>query len=1032
VPLRGKIPEHLSRFSAGWRCVFLAVVAWNGSLALISAQDIPYTVAERPWTEPLGNHRARVHVSAPAEAVAARLPWRRRDRDPEKKAVIVIDATTGQRVKNVLVGRIDRECGEFVFQPSTAPGDYWVYYLPYHYEGWENAPTAVYIAPTSTADPVWAQSQAASVQALTAGQTTGLPVANVVEIQSINDFSRFDPMEVIATRDEMQQLLAAQAGRAYLLFPEDRRYPIRMTDELPRRWIQSGPGTEFHGEADRGEFYAFQLGLFASGQALDDVRLDFGDFLGARGARIPASAARCFNLGGTDWLGRPFKKALGVAQGAVRPLWVGIQVPANAPPGNYTGIVRVRPANAPATELKVTLTVADRVIADAGDSEPWRHSRLRWLDSTIGLDEEVFAPYVPVSVRDRTVAILGRDLTYAGFGLPASIRSSFSRNVDSSDAPPREILAAPMRFTVAGATWTGRAAVVHQSPGVVAWSSQSVSGQLELECSAQLECDGYVNYRLTLRARTDADVSDIALEIPVRKDVATYLMGLGRKGGYRPKEWSWAWDINRANNQLWIGDVNAGLNLKLKDVEDHWDIYNLKQTGLYRDWSNGGRGGCTVREDGDQVIVRAYTGPRHLAAGEELHFNFGLLITPVHALDPAHWDWRHAHSPHSHLSVPEAKAAGVTIVNLHQSEPLNRNINYPFLAVQPLTAYIREAHEAGIKVKLYYTVREQSNYTTEFWALRSLGDEVFLNGPGFHLADQFSDQKSVARDNVGSSWLREHVINGYVPAWHEPLDPGHYDAAVATTGLSRWHNYYLEGINWLIRHTGTDGLYLDGIGYDREIMKRVRKVMQRAKSGSLIDFHSGNNFHAEYGLGSCANQYMELFPCIDSLWFGEGFDYNESPDFYLVEVAGLPYGLFSEMLQDGGNAWRGMLYGMTSRLGWHGDPRAVFKLWDEFGIKEARMIGYWDTSCPVQTNRPDVLATVYRREGRTLVTIASWAKEPVNCHLAINWKELGLDPATARITAPAMEGLQASATYGPGDAIPIQPAKGAFLVLSAR
>ena len=32
-------------------------------------------------------------------------------------------------------------------------------------------------------------------------------------------------------------------------------------------------------------------------------------------------------------------------------------------------------------------------------------------------------------------------------------------------------------------------------------------------------------------------------------------------------------------------------------------------------------------------------------------------------------------------------------------------------------------------------------------------------------------------------------------------------------------------------------LYLDGIGYDREIMKRVRKVMDRARPGCLIDFH---------------------------------------------------------------------------------------------------------------------------------------------------------------------------------------------------
>ena len=46
-----------------------------------------------------------------------------------------------------------------------------------------------------------------------------------------------------------------------------------------------------------------------------------------------------------------------------------------------------------------------------------------------------------------------------------------------------------------------------------------------------------------------------------------------------------------------------------------------------------------------------------------------------------------------------------------------------------------------------------------------------------------------------------------------------------------------------------------------------------------------------------------------------------------------------EMLQKGGNPWRGMVYGMTSRLPWAGDPRPLWKVWDEFGIADARMIG---------------------------------------------------------------------------------------------
>lgn len=1000
----------------------------------LRAGDVPYTVAPAPWTEILGNHRAHIHVSAKSDAVWVHLPWRRRDREPEKKDVIVIDAQTNQRVGNVLAVSLTRESGDLLLQPATAPGDYWVYYLPHHYEGWKNSPTAVYEPPTPPADAAWAKACAPLAEKIRNGSTAGLAAAPVLEFQAVNEFHRFDPMEVVATAAETQALLNAHIGRPWLLFPEDRLHPIRMLDELPLRWIRSGPGDSFHGEAARREFFAFQLGLYAAAQTAEEIAVDFSDLKSPAGHAIPASGLRCTNLGGTDWLGRAFRRTVSVPRGAVQPLWCGVQVASDTAPGTYTGTVTVRAKNLPAMPVQLTLTVTDQLLADGGDSDLWRHARLRWLDSTIGLDDEAPAPFTPVTRDSLTLQLLGRQVRLTEFGFPASLTSTFTRNVDRADGPAQELLAAPIRFTVSGTDWQGRAELAQTAPGAVTWAAQSRSGALTLSYTAKLESDGYINYRLTLRATADTDLADSALEIPLRRAAAPYMMGMGHKGGIRRPDWSWQWDVNHANGLLWIGDINAGLQLRLKHVTDTWDLYNMKQTGPYRDWSNGGRGGCTVREEGDRVVVRAFTGARHLAAGEELHLNFGLLLTPFRPLDPDHWDWRHSHSEHSHLSVADAKAAGARIVTIHQSDPINRHINYPFLFADELTAYTREAHAAGLKVKLYYTVREQTNYTAEFWALRSLGDEVFLNGPGFHLADHFTEKKGDASPKVGSSWLREHAISGYVPAWHDPLGPGHYDAAIATTSLSRWHNYYLEGINWLMRHTRADGMYLDGIGYDREIMKRVRKVMQRAKPGSLIDFHSGNNFHPEYGLNSPMNQYLELFPFMDSLWMGEGYDYqNETPDYWLVEIAGLPFGLYSEMLQSGGHPWRGMLYGMSNRLGWGTcDPRSLWRFWDEFGIKQARMIGYWDETSPVKTNRADVLATVYHRPDRTLVAVGSWSKEDVSLILAIDWRALGLDPAKVKITAPAIEGLQTAVTYTATDKIPIPANTGALLVLSDR
>jgi len=146
-----------------------------------------------------------------------------------------------------------------------------------------------------------------------------------------------------------------------------------------------------------------------------------------------------------------------------------------------------------------------------------------------------------------------------------------------------------------------------------------------------------------------------------------------------------------------------------------------------------------------------------------------------------------------------------------------------------------------------------------------------------------------------------------------------------------------------------------------------------------------------------------------------------------------------EMLQDGGNPWRGMVFGMTARLPWAGDPRPLWKVWDEFGITASEMIGWWVDANPVKTGRGDVLATAFVRRGdakggkpAALIAVASWAMDSVDVRLKIDWKKLGLDPKTAVLRAPAIDKFQDAAEFGPGDAVRVEPGKGRLLILSER
>ena len=162
-----------------------------------------------------------------------------------------------------------------------------------------------------------------------------------------------------------------------------------------------------------------------------------------------------------------------------------------------------------------------------------------------------------------------------------------------------------------------------------------------------------------------------------------------------------------------------------------------------------------------------------------------------------------------------------------------------------------------------------------------------------------------------------------------------------------------------------------------------------------------------------------------------------SPEGWLVEVSGIPFGLMGDMLQDGGNRWLGMVYGMTMRLPWYSpgdkaDPRPVWELWDQFGIADARMEGYWEKNCPVRASHPDVRATVYEKPGKALIALASWASQPVKTKLLVDWKRLGIDPRNAVLIATPVADFQPAAEFAPGEEIPIEGMKGWLLILSER
>ncbi len=855
----------------------------------------------------------------------------------------------------------------------------------------------------------------------------------------------------------------------FWLFGEDRQLAVRRT-VIPAHWFENGAKQfqQFSGVAQPGEFYVFQVGLVPGEETRPlDCRVVFDSLPGAE-----ASV-----LSGTDYPSarkgerRLFFSYLDYGKlwdEPVKPIWIGLQIPDTTPPGTYQGQVAFRKSvfrssidailspNGPPPineHLTFSIEVKGGPVTESGTGDAWRLARLKWLDSKIGDSEAaVTRPFSPVKVNqpNRTLGILGRRLTLGANGIPAQFTSYFSASNTRILATGRDAFVTPPRLEcdVGGKAVKWQAGTFKfrdLTPVGARWEAVSTGGGMKLEVKGKLEYDGNLRLEMKLTDVSDrgdwvtgggAKVDAVRFVVPWHREVAKYAMGLGMQGGLCPDKYDWKWDVAKHQDALWMGDVNVGAMLRFKDGGNfHRPLinayYDFRPLALPGSW---GSGGIRIEHADNAVLVTSYSGPTritHAGKGEGgLSFDIDWYLTPFKPLDvKQHFSDRFYH-PNQGAALEDTaalKKQGVNIVEIHHNQLSNPYINYPYNSdsFPHLQDFVKKAHGDGLRVNLYYTTRELTQNLPEFFALKSMAGEIILprkEGVAW----------PVTNPGGPHPWLKEHAGMDIVPAWRENLKFPQYqqklDLAVITTPDSRWNNFYLEGLDYLVRKAGIDGLYIDDTALDRKSMQRARRILDAdGNTGRRVNMHSWNHYNGLAKWSNSSIAFMELYPYYDGLWHGEGFNANASPEYMLVEMSGIPYGLMSEML-DHPNPWHGMVFGMRARWPWSGDPRAIWQLEDQFGIADAEYIGWWDPACPVQTGNPQVKASVYRKQGRTLIALASWLPNTTDVKLAIDWAALGLVAAKTTLRAPACSGFQSEAEFAPEAAIPLEPNKGWLLI----
>jgi hypothetical protein len=447
---------------------------------------------------------------------------------------------------------------------------------------------------------------------------------------------------------------------------------------------------------------------------------------------------------------------------------------------------------------------------------------------------------------------------------------------------------------------------------------------------------------------------------------------------------------------------------------------------------NSGKGGVNVEQVNTDVVVNAYSGSREMESGEILNFDFELLITPFKVVDnKKKFGDRYFHGGGSRTStkVDQAKEAGANIINIHHNEDIYPFINYPYLDAyyNQLSELVSGAHKENMRMKFYYTTREITINIPEFWALYSLNGEVIFPGPG-------NASRTILNKKGPNEWLVKNVRERYIPAWKNIIREGKFkgelDLSVITTPDSRLNNFYIGGLKWMVKNIKIDGVYIDDSALDRFTIQRARKIIDQYRPDGRIDFHSWNHFNKWAGFANCLNIYMDLLPYIDLVWIGEGRNYDRMPDHWLIEVSGIPFGVPGQMLQDGGNPWRGMVYGITNRAGWTKmSPTSLWKFFDDYCISEKEMIGYWDSACPVTCSNPLIKASIFKSADEIIIAVANWSDRDEETSLVIDWAKTELNPAELDIYIPEIRDFQAEQKQILLEKIIIPGKKGYLIIL---
>lgn len=658
----------------------------------------------------------------------------------------------------------------------------------------------------------------------------------------------------------------------------------------------------------------------------------------------------------------------------------------------------------------------------------------------LGYPKRVPPPWTPLRVRnvergtrmspDRkseiAVSCWGREYRFGASGLPEQITSAgaslLARPVSMKASVAGERVrwrGMPLRLLAASdleATFEGR----RHGPGVA------------LTTRVKAEFDGLVRFDVELQPRsTDVRLDRLCLETPLCWEHARYLhacngtfwetwAGATPEAGWRSAFYPFVWLGDEDRGLCWFAESNADLCLAKADdalaIERQGDVALLRVTFV-------------------NVPVRLRT---------PLRITFGFHATPVKPLPKG---WRRLRMTDALFPVyptPQPQGPGNLGV-IWTGHPLTKWFGYPRAADESvLKGHIARLHAGGRRALPYWNLNHLSAGAPAWreygllWTTLGGGDftssDVRAHGhpfmgvcpaaPGW--ADFILGRLNEALDRYDADGFYQ---DGFSVGACDNFRHGCGSRQGAETGQSVgvW-GYGRVGVaipflrTPILPHPHTPTRYYP-IFAARELFKRAYVIVKGKKPNGFIIGHMSGSL--QIPVLSFADAYLDgehktsgWYRLNGRMVSGDWLHGRLPLDTLRAEYMGRQFGVIPFFLpgfygdpkrpEDTAHMMARLLLHDITPWDVHCHRETVHRIWqvlDEFGVEEAKFLGYWSEDLPVRAAAP-CLVSVYQKRKGLLAILANLEGAVTEATLSLDWRRLGLRPAVQLRDALTGEAFQ--------------------------